>query len=294
MKRILIVSAAVLVFVAAVVVGVWRMGGSPGGSAAAGGVAAALEVYKDRHGTFPAAYGFVRLGMRDRSQYDVSPRDYYCLESYHTALRLYKPKQYADPDATSVDADGDGAISLLEYLPKKGDARRYAGKGFSDVVTELMALPNRPPIYAPVNLAQFEQAKRFWEETGDYLATSWNTFHPALKEIKFPPDNYDACVLVSPGPGGSTFGVAPADTLAAREPSGRENTRDIYHIAALRAYYLATRDLNGNGVPDFQYEGRAQGDEASLTYKVNGAAADNKLPDPKNPNGPGPVVTVLK
>jgi len=280
-----------------VVVGVMTIGGVglPGGAkSGVDRVCAALEQYRAKHGTYPAAYGFVRKDMAHLDHNRVSERDYYHMLSYTAALALYDDGAFDDPHATSGDANGDGEISLLEFVPGADDDRRYLGKGFDEAVRKLKAAKTRPLIYAPVNLAQFEKAKEFWLSRDEFVAETWNNSHPVLRDESFPPDVYDACVLISVGPGGSTGGVAAPELVRGRQRNGRWDMRQVYHIAALRAYFLATRDLNENGLPDFEYNARTKKGEGALIYTVNGKQVSNKLPDPKNPDGDGPMVWVLK
>ena len=297
MKRSPWVLAAVVAVIVLVIVGALSLRDtgrlSIGSKTGVDAVVAALEIYRAEHGGFPAAYGFVRRDMAHLDHNRVSERDYYVLENYTAALALYKDGAFDDPHATSGDTNGDGAISLLEFVPTPDDTRRYLDTGFEETVRKLKAAKTRPLIYAPVNLAQFEKASAFWRKRGEFHAEGWNSFDPLLKDLTFPPDSYDACVLISVGPGGSTGGVVPPDLVRDREPSRRWDMRSVYHIAALRAYYLATRDLNENGRPDFAYDARQQG-EGGLTCEVDGKPVTNDLPDPANPRGDGPQVWVLK
>ncbi len=287
------VAATVLVIVGAVTFS-GRGDGFLGAKSGVDRVCAALQQYRAEHGTFPAAYGFIRRDMAHRDHNRVSERDYYHLQSYTAALALYEEGAFNDPHATSGDANGDGRISLLEFVPTEGESRRYLGKGFDEAVRKIKAASTRPLIYAPVNLAQFEKAKAFWLSRGEFRAESWNNSHPILRGMQFTPPVYDACVLISVGPGGSTGGVAAPEMVRGRQRNGRWDLRTVYHIAALRAYFLATRDLNENGLPDLEYNARTQQGEGALTYTVNGKPVDNKLPDPANPDGDGPLVWVLK
>jgi len=106
-----------------------------------------------------------------------------------------------------------------------------------------------------VNIAQFKKLKRLVERTDDYNAKSvnWSSLN-----FRFPPPKYDAFVLISIGPKEGTFGILPSD----------ESGTDMYHKLALRAYYLATRDINnggeGNGVLDFDFRARTKQDESKI------------------------------
>ena len=114
-------------------------------------------------------------------------------------------------------------------------------------------------------------------------------------DIIFPPPNYDAFVLISVGPGGSTAGVVP-------EPLGTEPPEYVYHILALRTFFLATRDLNDNGQLDFHFEARRKG-EAALEYPITITTRDgetktvnvtNRLPKPDEANSWGPYIFVVQ
>jgi len=112
-----------------------------------------------------------------------------------------------------------------------------------------------------------------------------------ISDLTFPASVYDAYVLISVGPGGSTAGVVP-------EPLGTEPPRNVYHILALRTYFLATRDLNDNGQLDFHFESRRKG-EAGLEYDVEVRPgvkihATNKLPKADEANSWGPYIFVVE
>ena len=94
-------------------------------------------------------------------------------------------------------------------------------------------------------------------------------------------------MLISLGPAGNSFGLLP-------DPIGTEPARDVYHITALRAYYMATRDLNANGKLDFDFRARTQQQEAGLTYSLGSQPMTNELPSATMPNGFGPYIFVSK
>jgi hypothetical protein len=106
-------------------------------------------------------------------------------------------------------------------------------------------------------------------------------------------------VLVSVGPTNNTGGV-----VCTRDAIGldvAEDEADIYHITALRAHWLATRDLNENGEPDFDYEGRTQRDEADPGSYM-GKGFDAIVGTEQNPiisllpdgtNGSGPLIHIV-
>jgi hypothetical protein len=54
-------------------------------------------------------------------------------------------------------------------------------------------------------------AKAYWLAKQDFEARSWDASDPLMADIRFPPKNYDAYVLISAGPRESFFGVVPED-----------------------------------------------------------------------------------
>ncbi|MBI4559133.1 MAG: prepilin-type N-terminal cleavage/methylation domain-containing protein [Candidatus Hydrogenedentes bacterium] len=121
---------------------------------------------------------------------------------------------------------------------------------------------NEPYGYAPVNVEQFNRVKKF------YLNQSppdWNAAGSLAPLNLTVPTKYDAYVLLSVAPGSTDFhGIIPV-------PLAGEPTEQTM----LRAFFLATRDQNNNGVLDFDYIARSQKGE-----KVG------PLPDGQNVYGP--------
>ena len=109
-----------------------------------------------------------------------------------------------------------------------------------------------------------------------------------MQGVSFPPTKYDAFVLISVGPGGSTFGLTDDPPFKASV-----NPRNLYHLAALRTYFLATRDLNANGKLDFDFNTRTKEGEGKLTYTVapTNKQCDNNLPC-DTPANAGPWIYV--
>lgn len=254
--------------------------------------------YFAKNSTYVPGYGFRTWESRGKTPSTMpSGTSFYHLLPYTAELGIHNVEKMYDEfsEGFHYDTDRSGGISLMEFIPR-GDknlatgvytfpTERYDGSNLKDETDQMDNAPIRPFVYAPVNLRQFKQAKRYWIESGDYLATTWNPDPGnALSTITFPPENYDAFALVGMGPGGSTFG------LAAGPPSGNYDPEDVYHIAALRTYYLATRDLNDNNLLDFEFEARTRQKEGSAQYTVGGTAADNTLPDPLLPAGQGPIL----
>lgn len=279
----------------------------------------ALTQYYTQHQSYPPSYGYVAKTFREQALQGSTPDDeFFHLRPYTALLRLQDVEALNDnfSDGMETLRPFDNQLSLLEFLPA-GDTNaatlvqqfppvRYTGPSgvpaalVPDLSKQLEA-DSRPLVYIAVNERQFKRARQYWIENGAFFADRWDATDPNFPNLTFPPPSYDAYVLVSVGPGGSTFGILP-------EPLGTEPPRDLYHVTALRAYFLATRDLNNNGVLDFDFEARAKGDEARVQYTitVGGSTVNptpstglcatndcysNSLPDVNTaPNGYGPKI----
>jgi prepilin-type N-terminal cleavage/methylation domain-containing protein len=277
-----------------------------------------LTQYYTQHQSYPPGYGFVAKNFKDDNDpTDNAPDAFYHLRPYTSLLRLDNADDLNDnfSDGTETLRPFDDQLNILEYLPVGTTAAttlrtqfpqdRYEGPGtasgtVANDIGKQLQRDSRPMVYIPVNARQANRARQYWVENGAWFADRWEPSDANFPRMVFPPPNYDAYVLVSVGPGGSTYGILP-------EPLGTEPDRDLYHITALRAYFLATRDLNNNGALDFDFEAR-RGDEAAVQYQVNvnGTPLDptpsgglcastqcypNSLPDLFTaPNGYGPYI----
>ncbi len=273
----------------------------------------ALEAYRIDHQTYPPAYGYVSFAYAD----DMEPPDdpafhsrYYNLLPFMTRMQYHGHEDFHDDFSTSYDTVNDGRLSMLEFSPigqRQADGSyninsllnlpRYTGEAAGPLgqeVNQQLTTSPRPFVYIPVNMQQFSRAQRYWLEAGDAYAESWDPSHPLLERISFPPRTYDAFVLISVGPAGNTFGLLP-------EPRANiemlNNGRDAYHILGMRAYFLATRDLNANGLLDFDYRARTQQGEAAQVYNVTfpnsgfDGPVNNQLPPATQMrDGAGPVI----
>lgn len=266
----------------------------------------ALVQYYAANSSYPPGYGYLKWDARDKAPNQLSGSDFH-LKPYLAFMNLHRAEALYDEfsDSFGFDANRNGVLEPLEFSPigfkpnpavdlvSFNESARYNGNNLQQEVQEQLSAAQRPFIYIPVNSRQFNRAKRFWLERGDFLAQSWDASDPLLQGLFFPPSEYDDYVLVSMGPAASTFGVVPA-------PSSGTPARELYHILGLRAYFLATRDLNENGVPDFDFLARTRQGEGALTYNwggnnINGSlpfpeAPTNQLPDPNQPNGAGPLI----
>lgn len=254
-----------------------------------------LVTYYTEYHTYPPAYGYTYWEMREQPAGAYPDERMYSLRPFMARLQKHGIENLYDEFSESYDTDRDDQLSLLEFSPVgvKDPAtnrytfpsERYTGANNpGDEVGKQLGAEKRPFIYLPVNTRQFEKASRYWIERGYFLAEAWDPSDPLLRAVEFPPPSYDAFVLMSVGPFGSTSGLLP-------QPLGTESPKDLYHITALRAYFLATRDLNGNGQLDFDYIARTQRGEAEVgEYDVKGRPANNKLPKAGAGGNPGPFI----
>ena len=257
----------------------------------------------NKRGSYPPAYGFI-ADKQQPTQTTEADEVYFNLRPYMSLLQHHGELGLYDEFSTSYDSNRDGKLSLLEFGPvgrktPQGPTvfdtglPRYLGVNNAALGTEVqrqMSAKQRPFIYAPVNRTQAQRATKFWINRGDFLAQTWDPTAPELQGVILPPTKYDAFVLISVGPGGSTFGLADDPPFLAAT-----NPRNAYHLAALRTYFLATRDLNANGALDFDFSARTKEGEGKLTYTVKTASGDkpcdNNLPC-DTPANAGPWIYV--
>ncbi len=278
-------------------------------------VSTALAAYYVDHSTYPPAYGYVGLEQAGNTNAPADPAadpNYYNLVPYMHRLRYHGVEEMYDEFSMSYDTMNEGRLRLLEYSPhgnktlagtfefRWNEWPRYLGAntpGLSEEINRQLTASKRPFIYIPVNKQQFARAQRYWHDIGDEYARNWNPDDAAFPQgMVFPPRFYDAFVLISVGPAANTFGLLPDPLGVPAEQAN--NSRDIYHITALRAYYLATRDLNKNGLLDFDFRARTQQGEAGQSYPVGeggfgGRTINNQLPPETNMrDGAGPYIYV--
>jgi hypothetical protein len=279
-----------------------------------------LTQYYTENNSYPPAYGYRSWQARELPPFSTQVNLQFHVYTMQSAIQMYGAMNLYDEfsESYSTSIPPGNSLSLLEFSPiARTEAGRtvdlvpvyttlYDGSNLPQQVQAQLEQTSRPFIYVPVNKNQFNRAKRYWQNQirEDYLATTWDINDTALQGMTFPPPNYDAYVLIGVGPGRSTFGLTDDPPFINSVP-----LEDRYHVAALRTYYLATRDINGNGIADLSYQGRVTaGDEASavsdiavspvmISYfqsRVPGLnPADlfpNSLPDPERFNGFGPWI----
>jgi len=268
--------------------------------------------------SFPAVYGYRKRGIPEGAEDKLL----FYLVPYMKSIDLFRKFDYYDRfGLSSYDTDGDGKISLLEFSPlgRQGpdgayvfEQTLYTGANLPDEVSRLLTA-QRPLAYIPVNSDQFRKAEQYWRDRVAAIparlleganALRWlpnESFLPDKNPLadlngKFPPTKYDDFVLISVGPGGNTGGILtpPQSFLNDLQAVPRA---DWYHILALRAFFLATRDMSdneenpgldkeGNGKWDFDYRNRTRGVDGKATSYVDPKLA--LLPD--GTAGQGPLI----
>jgi prepilin-type N-terminal cleavage/methylation domain-containing protein len=274
-----------------------------------------LSTYYTDYGSYPPRYGYVRDWERDQFGQPTGNVRYY-MRPYLHQLGIYSIEGYEDPFSTGHDTAGpfgrpsnnpDGStfpIGILEFFPVGFTDPAFPGQRQYPSDNELyrginsggpaaqdaerqMGEDRRAFIYIPVNTRQFERVKAYYERDGlnedRAYARVFDYSDPRLEPFanpiaSFPAPNYDAFVLLSVGPGGETGGILV-------DPLGTEPDGALYHVTAMRAYYLATRDINTNGVKDFDFLARSRQNEATAVQNEVGPQY-SLLPDGSNRYGP--------
>lgn len=252
-------------------------------------VRTALVAYSVDNSSFPPGYGYRQWRLNEAQAYAAQhgqpPANFYNLLPYMEKIKLINEVGLYDQSwADSYDTNRNGTIDALEFfpipdesLPGRYPTLLYIVDDPLNSQVQQMGKEQPPYAYFPVNKAQAEKFRKFCERDKTNLnriyAREWVANDPLLSTIQFPPAVYDAFVLISPGPGGSTFGVIPSNADMWGESV--VGPYDIYYANALRVYYLATRDLNNNKVPDFDFRARTRQGET-----------DYLLPDNSNEEGP--------
>lgn len=279
----------------------------------------ALKTYLVDNDTYPPGYGF----LRPEPENQLPDARRFFLKPYTFCIEKYNPSDVQDLFSDSYDGTRDKTIDPTEFLPmgiRVADGppkfyldQRYPESGLGDEVSQQLSAKFRPLYYAPVNKEQYTRAKKYWlsmheteKNNGQFEATSWDPNDPntpannPIYGMRFPPVRYDAFALISVGPIGHYQGVVAAGEeyqgylgqLFANFPN------EAYHILALRAYYLANRDLNDNDKKDFDFRDRKSGEGSVGSYTVNlkngQFTADNSLPTGLMPAGYGPVLFINK
>lgn len=238
----------------------------------------ALTQYYTENESYPPGYGF-------RTWPPDEPGNY--TQTYMAYIGLFGAQDFHDRFSANYDANRNDTIDLLEYVPYNmgtdtfepiGTLPIYAG-GLG--VVGRMKDEQRPYIYAPYFSKQMDNVKRTIVAAGGQVwdGNAWNTDFDTT--LGYPPPRYDGFVLISVGPEENSHGVASPPDMTTFIGSTPDY---IYNILALRAAYLGSRDVNENGILDFDFRARTRQGEAN----PNGYAdpAYRLLPDGTAAGGP--------
>ncbi len=236
-------------------------------------ISLALDTYYTDHGTYPPAYGFKVRG--------TNPQRFY-FRPYMSRIGFFRNFDLYDRFATSYDTDQNGFLSIHEYVPasvKAGD-NSYTFPDYTEGNVQIGDLKGcdsmlgdidaqRPYIYLPFNQRQMAKVGRYYWENGTadldrMFARVWDPSNAHIDDLSFPPPTYDGYVLIGVGPDGSTGG------LLAIPPAAGVAAADAHHVAVLRAAWLAMRDANDNGMLDFDFRARKQGEGEGTSYDTDG------------------------
>ncbi len=261
---------------------------------------------------YPVPYGFVLPDARERTPAELlaNPELYYQLRPYTVEIGLHQVDNvYELPRWTiaAYDSNNNGQLGLLEYSPigeknaadntytfsteiYSGPNGEFTGAGASNnpLIVSLTEVTlqskdgiQRPFVYVPFNKRQLSAIRRYWTNQGDEFGATVDASDPDLQgRLFFPPPNYDGFVLVGNGPGGTNGGVV------ADPPTNNVDPAYVYHLAALRTAFLATRDWDRDGAgpgqpdgkPDFEFRARREAEEMNmLPDGTNGLGAFIKV-----------------
>lgn len=281
----------------------------------------ALTTYAADFQTYPPGYGYRRMtdqqiinagGDPFAVPYDTSIPDaqLFFLDNYMDQLGQFKAFDLYDRfNNDSHDANSDNAIQLMEYrpvgTPDPGNPLQFFGfapdryvGGNNGTEVSRMLDDHGPYIYIPVNSLQAQRYAQYcmagYNATGDIGYANAQYFDPLdpttvngrsigdrylSRVMTFPPPEYDAFVLISVGPFENVSGILPGPLPG----QGPTDLLDAYHIMGLRAYFLATRDINTNGKLDFDFKARTQQGEDSTAFAD---PALGLMPDGTGSQGP--------
>lgn len=243
----------------------------------------ALTAYYASNNTYPPGYGYPFRNASGQTEYSGVP--------YMARLGLHRAFDSYDLFSITAghDTNGNGVYDIGEKSPL----------GNKDPITGNVIFPTfnqnnpsswpqtapdeqRPFLYFPVytkhaqRVGEYFRALAQTNSDAGWYADAWDPSNSKLTGITFPPPRYDAFVLISMGPEENSHGVLP--------PPHSLNDPNVFYITGLRAYFLATRDANDDGVLDFDFRGRSQGNQADP--KAYSDADLNLLPDGTNLGGP--------
>jgi prepilin-type N-terminal cleavage/methylation domain-containing protein len=249
-------------------------------------ISTAMAQYFTENESYPPGYGFKNWAPPSQVPDPLqNPR------TYMDRIGLFGALDFHDRFSTSYDANKNEMIDLLEYVPYDLgtdtfgaiDGAIFPGGTLGPPLPGRLRKEQRPYIYAPYYSKQMDKLKREIEAGGGLAwdGAAWNVNFDS--SLGYPPPRYDGFVLISVGPAENTFGVATPPNEAAFVAPLAPDT--IFNILALRAAYLASRDVNNNGIADFDFLGRTRQDEAD-PKAYGGDEAYTFLPDGSRGAGP--------
>lgn len=259
--------------------------------------------YYTEHGTFPPALGMLSkeaFNLTDTQKQALSrsnpgDADMFVTKHYMAELGLWGKLDYYDRfGRETTDTDDDGKMGILEYMPNTSNGIDSSPADYDFNNPPAPRLEQRTFIYAPVNLRQFRQFKKYWDDGARNMGTPgedpsayygypdfWDTGDSDFPQLRFPPAQYDAYVLISAGLLSNTQGMVYSIGSGLDDripPASAGGPDEVYyaHICALATYYMATRDLKGgpdgtpDGIADFDYFERQSNGQGQIPYPYDG------------------------
>lgn len=232
----------------------------------------AMVEYYTKFDSYPPAYGF----------YTSHEKNDRYLTPWTQRIGITGVDDLNDRFSLSEDTDGDGIVSILEYV--RPFAKSPDGGIVFDPAENSLYTTNpsrnpfdgeRPYIYLPVNLDHVQKVRRYFADPngdGNYDdGRPLGAFDPnnsgwpqaLTDQIRIPPARYDAFAILSVGPAANT-GTAGILRDVPLQNNGSVTAEEYYYINTLHAYFLATRDWNGDDLKDFDFEARGSGNQNFL------------------------------
>ncbi len=247
--------------------------------------------------------------------------DAFFTRPWDEALEIHTTRDLYDSFSNlGYDTDQDGVISRLEYAPigrPINNGKNFDFTGYDEIYLgdngslngdptradvedgQMVSRDHRPYVYIAVNQRQARTFARILEDEAAADGTPGNPrpfdLSPAaiarIAELRFPPPRYDAAVLISVGPDAArgTAGILPEYGV-----NGFMELSDLppdllpyqYHILGLAAFFMATRDAQGDDLLDFDFKAR--------TRSGGGRENANNLPKPGAERSGGPLIYVIQ
>jgi len=225
----------------------------------------ALSTYMADNNSFPPAYGYPRFEAVDfdgDGNTGNSNADNFYIRFYMDYLPFGRDPNLNDEFANDFDMNQNGQIDFFEHVPPLVEDIPNLNAYTLFTTSNQIPFGQRPVAYVTVNSKDAEIFAKYCERTNRPLADAWDPSDGGLQRIRFRTTQYDRFALVAVGPGGNEGGIlTPPESVLNNYIA---NTgQNIYYALALRAYYLATRDLNNNNITDFDFVSRTQQNEGT-------------------------------